>query len=467
MSNKLFNNFSLTRLLLAGVFLLCGFSVQATTPSTTILAQYHYGSHQLLSLTENPKQASKQTHFYHTDALGSVVNLSTSEGTVSARHQYNAWGHQRYQQNLTNNHFGFTGHEHDEETQLIYAKARYLDPDTALFLSQDNWEGDTHIAPSLHRYIYAYQNPTVYVDPDGRKSVFGDATLQLGNFKDWLMQQNETVNNQLVAGAIGTAQFVTTLGEGVTRPLDIAANLAQVATGVDDQQVRDELAGTKQFISNVTDFVVSGNYAQAAKNAHQAAVNETSKAIFDGNVTATANITQGILAVATLRSATKSRPQTVVENPSGAGALVQAETQALKRIQSNVAKHQSLNERINQRSISAKSTSKELTTYFPPNNGFLGSTTKGALQSGQIIDRYGGSDISRFFSPSGTPVAMRALPPGVADQPIRKFEVLKSFGVESGQVAPAFNQIGLGTQFRTNMQLGDLLDQGFLREVIK
>ncbi|MCP5209258.1 MAG: hypothetical protein H7A01_18865, partial [Hahellaceae bacterium] len=54
----------------------------------------------------------------------------------------------------------------------------------------------------------------------------------------------------MVAGAIGVAQFVTTLGEGITRPLDIASNLAQVAAGVDDQQVRDELAGTKQAISN-------------------------------------------------------------------------------------------------------------------------------------------------------------------------------------------------------------------------
>jgi len=117
--------------------------------------------------------------------------------------------------------------------------------------------------------------------------------------------------------------------------------------------------------------------------------------------------------------------------------------------------------------LAPKSTSKELTTFFPHNNGFLGSPTKATLQPGQTIDRFGGSDVSRFFSPTGTPAAMRALPPGTAQQPLRTFEVLKPIGVESGQVAPAFNQIGLGTQFRSNKQLGELLEQGFLREVTK
>ncbi|MBZ2190605.1 RHS repeat-associated core domain-containing protein, partial [Alcanivorax sp. JB21] len=57
--------------------------------------------------------------------------------------------------------------EHDQETGLIYAKARYYDPETARFLSQDPWSGDVSMPPSLHKYLYAYQNPTVYVDPDG------------------------------------------------------------------------------------------------------------------------------------------------------------------------------------------------------------------------------------------------------------------------------------------------------------
>jgi RHS repeat-associated protein len=66
------------------------------------------------------------------------------------------------------NIFGFTGHEMDSETGLIYMKARFYDPRVGLFLSEDPFEGSIFEPASLHRYLYAYANPTVYVDPDGR-----------------------------------------------------------------------------------------------------------------------------------------------------------------------------------------------------------------------------------------------------------------------------------------------------------
>jgi len=80
---------------------------------------------------------------------------------------------------------------------------------------------------------------------------------------------------------------------------------------------------------------------------------------------------------------------------------------------------------------------KELVPFFPANNGFIGQTENLVLKPGQIIDRFGGSAFSRFFSPQGVPGPMRALPPGTADQPLRNFEVLKPFTVEAGKIAPA------------------------------
>ena len=80
----------------------------------------------------------------------------------------------------------------------------------------------------------------------------------------------------------------------------------------------------------------------------------------------------------------------------------------------------------------AVSTGRALVPYYPAANGFLGDATQTTLEAGQTIDRYGGSAISRFFSPAGTPAAMRALPPGVADQTLRSFEVLQPFSVELG-----------------------------------
>ncbi|MCC6180033.1 MAG: RHS repeat-associated core domain-containing protein, partial [Chloroflexi bacterium] len=61
----------------------------------------------------------------------------------------------------------FTGHYFDTETQLYYAKARYFDPQLGRFLSQDSYLGELTEPPSLHRYLYAHDRPTFYVDPDG------------------------------------------------------------------------------------------------------------------------------------------------------------------------------------------------------------------------------------------------------------------------------------------------------------
>jgi RHS repeat-associated protein len=95
------------------------------------------------------------------------VNLTTGAGAVTARYQYDAWGNKRSESGSSFNRFGFTGHEEDTETGLIYAKARYYDPDTARFLSQDSYLGESETPPSLHRYLYAYANPTVWIDPTG------------------------------------------------------------------------------------------------------------------------------------------------------------------------------------------------------------------------------------------------------------------------------------------------------------
>ena len=60
--------------------------------------------------------------------------------------------------------------------------------------------------------------------------------------------------------------------------------------------------------------------------------------------------------------------------------------------------------------------------------------------------------MSRFFAPEGRPSAGRSLPAGSAQQPLRSFEVVKPFEVESGIVAPAFGEPGLGTLYRAPVQ---------------
>jgi hypothetical protein len=108
---------------------------------------------------------------------------------------------------------------------------------------------------------------------------------------------------------------------------------------------------------------------------------------------------------------------------------------------------------------------RTIAPYFPANNGFIGATERQFLMPGELIDRYGGSGYSRFFSPAGTPEAARALPAASAGQPLRTFEVLKPFEVDAGTVAPAFGELGFGPQLVTPVRLEFLLKRGILREV--
>lgn len=64
---------------------------------------------------------------------------------------------------------GFTGYLKDSESGLYYAGARYYDPAIGRFLTQDPVGGSPMNPPSLHRYLYAYANPTTYTDSTGRQ----------------------------------------------------------------------------------------------------------------------------------------------------------------------------------------------------------------------------------------------------------------------------------------------------------
>ncbi len=125
---------------------------------------YEYGPDRLLSV-HHPTEGRS---FYLHDALGSVVGQTTEGGSLLGQYSYDAWGNRRHEVGNQSNVFGFTGHETDAESGLVYAKARFYDPEIGRFLSHDPVEGDPNNPPSLHRYLYAYQNPTVWIDPTGR-----------------------------------------------------------------------------------------------------------------------------------------------------------------------------------------------------------------------------------------------------------------------------------------------------------
>jgi RHS repeat-associated protein len=123
-----------------------------------VMAHYSYAD-KLMSLA-----TGGSTQYYHLDGLGSTVNLTDSAGGTKISYFLNPWGMILNQIGDSVNRRVFTAKEMDANTGLINFGVRYYDPDTARFISQDSYLGEPGTPPSLHRYLYAYSNPTVYID---------------------------------------------------------------------------------------------------------------------------------------------------------------------------------------------------------------------------------------------------------------------------------------------------------------
>ena len=85
-------------------------------------SKYFYGPDRLLAV-DDPTEG---LGFYLTDALDSVTDIVTEAGTLLAAYKYDAWGNYREEMDSEANPFGFTGHEHDDESGLIYVRSKVL-----------------------------------------------------------------------------------------------------------------------------------------------------------------------------------------------------------------------------------------------------------------------------------------------------------------------------------------------------
>jgi RHS repeat-associated protein len=142
-----------------------------STSAHSMKRRYHYATQPLAE--SEVSEASRFTNWLDTDAQGSVTDATQGEGTVRTARQYDAWGNYR---NGTaprsgDPKLGYTGHQFDLETGLVYARARYYDPEIGIFVSRDAREAPVGEAPWLHRYEYVKDNPCRYIDVRGEDPV--------------------------------------------------------------------------------------------------------------------------------------------------------------------------------------------------------------------------------------------------------------------------------------------------------
>ncbi|RZU35576.1 glycohydrolase toxin TNT-related protein [Edaphobacter modestus] len=343
--------------------------------------------------------------------LGNLLTaMRTDIGTPAAgaaRYGYGPFGEQLYELGpaATDFHRRFNGKEHDELSHLSYYGARYYD---RLSLTWTQADPLSRVLPdaaagaprAASLYAFSLNNPVRYIDPDGL-----DAGVRARGAGEVVLAG---MGAAAVCGATGLLPCVV---GGFVSAIYAARGAHELITGEPKPHAVTAIAGEK-----------AGALFDAA--------------VFGwglGSFVGTARASRVLI-----RSGGSSTPQGVAES----GASQAARSGA---------------------SQAAKTEVTALTKFYPENAGFAGATERTFLMPGQIIDRYGGSGYSRFFSPQGTADLARSLPPGTAGQPLRTFEVAKPFEVQSGKVAPWFNQPGGGLQYRTPVNLDTLLKRGIIK----
>jgi RHS repeat-associated protein len=138
--------------------------------------------------------------YYEQDGLGSVTSLTASNGSVAQSYTYDSFGNQTASSGSLTNYFRYTGREFDKETNLYYYRARYYDPTTGRFLSEDplrfgigptvrhsrsGWMSHLMTPSALHGhsadfYAYVTNSPTNGTDPRGLWQVTIAGGLDVG-----------------------------------------------------------------------------------------------------------------------------------------------------------------------------------------------------------------------------------------------------------------------------------------------
>ena len=146
-------------------------------PSGTIVASKRFEGQ---AETEQDPYADDY-FFYRYDIRGSVTNIVDGTGAVVKSYDYDEFGVTTSTGDTFFNEVTFTGSVADA-SGLLYMNARYYNPTTARFLSQDTYTGSASDPWTQHLYVYCNNNPVNMIDPTGHVPVYTVAFAKEGGY---------------------------------------------------------------------------------------------------------------------------------------------------------------------------------------------------------------------------------------------------------------------------------------------
>lgn len=140
------------------------------TTSGGILSRFAQGQNIDEPLAESTSGA---TDYYEADGLGSITSLTNGTGTIAQTYTYDSFGNVTHSTGSLVNPFQYTARDFDSETGLYYYRARYYDPATGRFLSED----PSAFIGGVNFYRYVRNDPLRLIDPTGRIHQGADGKL--------------------------------------------------------------------------------------------------------------------------------------------------------------------------------------------------------------------------------------------------------------------------------------------------
>ena len=218
-------------------FLLDGDNIVAETRGSSLVSRYVYGVN-LVSC-----RSGSSLLYYHQNAHGDVVKITTAAGAVNRSYDYDAFGNEKDPASADANPFRYCGEYWDSETETYYLRARYYDPGIGRFTQQDtHWNtanmiyGDnpqkinerqdalgltaytyvpqiSAIMQSGNLYVYCVNSPVAYRDSTG-EALINAICAAIGALAGWAFGDFVAKNLGLEGWKYWTVRAAVTVGGG-------------------------------------------------------------------------------------------------------------------------------------------------------------------------------------------------------------------------------------------------------------
>ena len=179
---------------------------------------YSYGNERL-----TVERFDGWTGFYTYDPRGSVSGVTGMEGYIWQSYRYDAYGNITFGKPQYNNVYGYNAESYNPNIDAIYLRARYYNPTTADFMTEDSYLGNISDPLTLNRYSYVKASPLNYIDPSGHEYYWIDgqwieATVSMPSNatrqRDWGSWSDAISNSQIkgnqrkqLTNAMETAEY--------------------------------------------------------------------------------------------------------------------------------------------------------------------------------------------------------------------------------------------------------------------